>query len=285
MHNGTRSARGGVLVLGGGFAGGYVARQLGPSGATVVNPTNFMLYTPLLPEAAAGSVEPRHVAVPLRTISPHAELVLGSAVSLDARRRIVEVDSEAGRLRLAYRELVIALGATTRVPDVPGLREHAFALKDLPDAIRLRNHVLRQIELADAVPEQAARRLTFVFAGAGFAGVEVIAELHELVADALRHHPRLAGVAPRLDPARRGRSDPAPDARAARRRRPPDATRARHRDPHRDLARLRRAGQRRLLQRAAGRVRDRRVDRRRDAEPAPARPRSPAGRARPRARG
>jgi NADH:ubiquinone reductase (H+-translocating) len=89
---------------------------------------------------------------------------------------------------------------------VPGLREHALALKDLPDAIRLRNRVLRQIELADAAPESAERRLTFVFAGAGFAGVEAIAELHELAEVALRRHPRLAGIASRwilVDPAER----------------------------------------------------------------------------------
>jgi NADH dehydrogenase len=193
----TRVAKGGVLVLGGGFAGSYVARELGRSGATIVNPTNFMLYTPLLPEAAAGSIEPRHVTVPLRAMAPDADLVLGSAVALDPERRLVEVESEAGRLAIAYADLVVALGAVTRMPDLPGLHEHAFRLKDLGDAIRLRNHVLRQIELADAAPEQAARRLTFVFAGAGFAGVEVLAELHELVAETLPRHPRLAHVEPR----------------------------------------------------------------------------------------
>jgi NADH dehydrogenase len=83
------------------------------------------------------------------------------------------------------------------MPAVPGLREHALCLKDLADAIRLRNHVLRQIELADAAPEDAARRLTFVFAGAGFAGVEALAELQELAAGALRRHRRLGGVEPR----------------------------------------------------------------------------------------
>jgi NADH:ubiquinone reductase (H+-translocating) len=193
----TRVAKGGVLVLGGGFAGSYVARELGRTGATIVNPTNFMLYTPLLPEAAAGSIEHRHVTVPLRTMAPDADLVPGSAVALDPERRLVEVESEAGRLAIAYAELVVALGAVTRMPDLPGLHEHAFRLKDLGDAIRLRNHVLRQIELADAAPEQAARRLTFVFAGAGFAGVEVLAELHELVAETLPRHPRLAHVEPR----------------------------------------------------------------------------------------
>ena len=196
-HRRSRVARGGTLVLGGGFAGSYVARQVGQSGATIVNPTNFMLYTPLLPEAAAGSVEPRHVTVPLRTMCPHADLVLGSVTGLDAQRRVVQVESEAGDIEIAYADLVIALGAVARMPDLPGLREHALGLKDLVDAIRLRNHVLRQIELADAVPESAARRLTFVLAGAGFAGVEAVAELNELVSDALTRHPRLDGVQPR----------------------------------------------------------------------------------------
>jgi NADH:ubiquinone reductase (H+-translocating) len=196
-HRRSRVARGGTLVLGGGFAGSYVARQVGKSGATIVNPTNFMLYTPLLPEAAAGSVEPRHVTVPLRTMCPHADLVLGSVTGLDAQRRVVTVESEAGDIEIAYADLVIALGSVARMPDLPGLREHALGLKDLVDAIRLRNHVLRQIELADAVPESAGRRLTFVLAGAGFAGVETVAELNELVGDALTRHPRLDGVQPR----------------------------------------------------------------------------------------
>ena len=88
----TRSARGGTLVLGGGFAGAYVARGLGRPGATIVNPSNFMLYTPLLPEAAAGTIEPRHVTVPLRTMCPHADLLLGSATALDADAKLVHVE-------------------------------------------------------------------------------------------------------------------------------------------------------------------------------------------------
>ena len=82
-----RRARGGVLVLGGGFAGGYVARLLGRRGATIASPENFMLYTPMLPEAASGTLEPRHVVVPLRMMCPHAVLLLGRAVALDSHRR------------------------------------------------------------------------------------------------------------------------------------------------------------------------------------------------------
>jgi NADH:quinone reductase (non-electrogenic) len=196
-HIRPRVARGGTLVLGGGFAGSYVARGLGRAGATVVNPTNFMLYTPLLPEAAAGTIEPRHVLVPIRSMCPDSDLLLGAAVELDHERRRVIVQSEAGRFGVTYSDLVIALGSVTKVPGAPGLHGHALGLKNVGDAIRLRNHVLRQIELADADPSSAERRLTFVFAGAGFAGVEALAELQELTAGALRRHPRLDGVEPR----------------------------------------------------------------------------------------
>ena len=78
----TREARGGVLVAGGGFAGGYVARLLGRRGATIVSPENFMLYTPLLPEAASGTLEPRHTVVPLRVMCPHADLLLGDLATV-----------------------------------------------------------------------------------------------------------------------------------------------------------------------------------------------------------
>lgn len=130
-------------MLGGGFAGSYVARLLGRRGATVVSPENFMLYTPLLPEAGAGTLEPRHVVVPVRQMCPHAELVLGEATSLDEERRVVHVASLAGSLEIGYERLVVALGAVTRVLDVPGLREHGLGFKTLADAIALRNRVLQ----------------------------------------------------------------------------------------------------------------------------------------------
>src|SRR3954462_15582053 len=100
-------AQGGTLVLGGGFAGAYVARLLGKRGTTIVSPENYMLYTPMLPEAASGTLEPRHVVVPLRMMCPHAELRLGRAVALDESRRVVMVESEVEgeTFELAYRDL------------------------------------------------------------------------------------------------------------------------------------------------------------------------------------
>src|SRR5881397_1716519 len=88
----ARHARGGTLVLGGGFAGSYVARLLRRSGATIVSLENFMLFTPLLPEAASGTLEPRHVVVPLRMMCPHADLLLGRLTGLNERSAVVETD-------------------------------------------------------------------------------------------------------------------------------------------------------------------------------------------------
>jgi NADH dehydrogenase len=189
----NRKALGGTLVLGGGFAGGYVARLLGKRGATIVSPENFMLYTPMLPEAASGTLEPRHVVVPLRQMCPHAELLLGSATEVDTDRREVAVETENGTVTVSYDELVVALGAISRALPIPGLAEHALGFKSLADAIQLRNHVLRRLEAADSATsdEQRDRELTFLFIGAGYAGVEALAELSDLVRDAMRYYPEL----------------------------------------------------------------------------------------------
>ncbi|HKD34410.1 MAG TPA: NAD(P)/FAD-dependent oxidoreductase [Gaiellaceae bacterium] len=195
----TREARGGTLVVGGGFAGSTVARLLGKRGATIVSPENFMLFTPLLPEAASGTLEPRHAVVPLRVMCRHAELILGRAGSIDFERRLVHVQTLEGPASVHYRDLVIALGSISRALPVPGLSDHAMGFKDLADAIQLRNHVLRRLEAADAAPDQTDRRreLTFLFVGAGYAGVEALAELSDLVRDALRYYPGLRDVVQR----------------------------------------------------------------------------------------
>jgi NADH dehydrogenase len=189
----TREARGGVLIVGGGFAGAYVARELGERGATIVSKDNFMLYTPLLPEAASGTLEPRHCVVPLRVMCSQAELILGSVRSLDLEARTVEIETGEGPQTVAWRELVLSLGAVPRSLPIEGLAEHALSFKTLADAIELRNHVLHQLETADAAvnEEERRRRLTFVFVGAGYAGVEALAELSDLVEDALAYYPRL----------------------------------------------------------------------------------------------
>ena len=191
-----REAYGGTLVLGGGFAGAYVARLLGKLGSTIVSRENFMLYTPILPEAASGTLEPRHVVVPLRMMCRNAELVLGKAVTLDLEERVLGVETEVGPAEIHYERLVVALGAVARTLPIPGLAEHGLGFKSLTDAIYLRNHVLRELELADAAltADDAKRHLSFVFVGAGYAGVEALAELSDLLRDTARFYPRLKGV-------------------------------------------------------------------------------------------
>jgi NADH dehydrogenase len=189
----TRQAHGGVLVVGGGFAGAYVARLLRDHGATIVSKENFMLYTPLLPEAASGTLEPRHCVVPLRVMCPHAELILGTVTGLDLEAQSLAVETDEGPQTVEWRDLVLTVGAVPRTLPIPGLSEHGLSFKSLADAIYLRNHVLHQLEEADAAltEQERTRRLTFVFVGAGYAGVEALAELSDLAEDALRYYPRL----------------------------------------------------------------------------------------------
>src|SRR4249920_127886 len=108
-----RQARGGTLVLGGGFAGAWVARLLGKRGreSTIVNHENFMLFASLLPEAASGSLEPRHVVVPLRMMCPRSDVLVGHAGTLDTSGQTVQVETEEELITVRYEQLVVALGA------------------------------------------------------------------------------------------------------------------------------------------------------------------------------
>jgi NADH:ubiquinone reductase (H+-translocating) len=152
-----------------------------------------MLYTPSLPHVTAGPLSPPHVVVPLRQMCPHAELLVGRARALDEGANEVEVETDAGRFRVRYEQLVVAVGAVTRPLPIPGLTEHALGFKTVADAMYLRNHVLRQLEAASAEldPERAEQRLGFVFVGAGYAGVEALAELFDFVGHAIRYYPAL----------------------------------------------------------------------------------------------
>ncbi len=189
-----------VLILGGGFGGFYTALELerrlrgSAHQVTLVSSENYMLYTPLLPEAAAGALEPRHLVVPLRTALRRTEVVVSDVVAIDVPGRSVTVRAPEGQDRgLSFDHLVFALGAGLRMPGVPGLAEHAVGFRDLAEAIYLRNRLLAHLEQADATADDAARRrlLTFVFIGGGYAGTEATAELHAMAHEALRWYPRL----------------------------------------------------------------------------------------------
>jgi NADH dehydrogenase len=188
-----------VVIAGGGFGGAMAARELErimprqSARLTLVNDVNFMLYTPFLPEAAAGTLEPRHVVTPLRELLNRTYLRLGAVVAHDPEAKTVELRTREGDAeQLRYDQLLLALGSVSRVLPVPGLSEHAVGFKSLADAIWLRNHVVETLEAANATEDPARREelLTYVFVGGGYAGLEALAELQDFAADAMESYPR-----------------------------------------------------------------------------------------------
>ncbi|GGP72148.1 NAD(P)/FAD-dependent oxidoreductase [Saccharothrix coeruleofusca] len=185
-----------VLVVGTGFAGYHALRELEkalpPDAAELVavNPTDYMLYVPLLPEVAGGSLDPRRVAVPLRPKLPRTRLVLGNATAVDPEARTCAVVDVEGRERtVEWDRLVLTAGSVTRLMSVPGVAEHAFGFKSIAESVFLRDHVVRQIELAEQADDPAERacRATFVVVGAGYTGTELVAQGQRLTREALRH--------------------------------------------------------------------------------------------------
>jgi NADH:ubiquinone reductase (H+-translocating) len=188
-----------VVISGGGFGGLYAARRLErtmprqSARITLVNDVNFLLYTPFLPEAAAGMLEPRHVVTPLRDVLDQTHLRLGVVVERDqARRTVTLLEPEGSERELRYDRLVVAHGSVSRVLPIPGLADHAIGFKSLADAIWLRNHVIQSMEVADTCddPEVRQELLTFVFVGGGYAGLEALAELQDFAAEAIETYPR-----------------------------------------------------------------------------------------------
>jgi NADH:ubiquinone reductase (H+-translocating) len=189
-----------VIIAGGGFGGFYAARTLArvlpPHSARVrlLTADNFMLYTPLLPGAAAGTLEPRHVVVPLREeLDRSIHLRLGRITGASPERKVVHVRSlDGSEDELAYDHLIVAVGSVSRTLPIRGLAEHGMALKSLPEAIALRNHVIRTLEIAETLEDVEERRryLTYVFVGAGYAGLEGLAELQDFAADVIDLYPR-----------------------------------------------------------------------------------------------
>lgn len=188
-----------VVVAGGGFGGFYAARTLekvlpaNSTRVTLVNDVNFMLYTPLLPGAAGGALEPRHVVVPLREELERTQLRLGTVVSADPTARTLRVENLDGSVTdLPYDELIVAVGSVSRTLPIPGLAEHAIGFKALSEAIQLRNRLLRSLETAESLddPVQRAEWLTFVFVGAGYAGLEGLAELQDFASDLIDLYPK-----------------------------------------------------------------------------------------------
>ncbi|MFE3887645.1 NAD(P)/FAD-dependent oxidoreductase [Streptomyces lydicus] len=162
----------------------------------VVDPEPYMTYQPFLPEAAAGSISPRHVVVPLRRVLPQCKVVIGEVTALDHgdRRAVITTlaaeETGNGAVEVEYDELVLAPGSVSRTLPVPGLADVGIGFKTVEEAIGLRNHVLAQLDIASSTRDPAVRdaALTFVFVGGGYAGVEALAELEDMARYAVRYY-------------------------------------------------------------------------------------------------
>ncbi len=191
-----------ILIVGGGYVGLYTALRLqkrlsrGRAEVVVVDPQPHMTYQPFLPEAAAGSVEPRHVVVPLRPTLRHCRVITGAVIAIRHADRTARIDPLEGRpFDLSYDVLVMAAGSVARTLPIAGLAEHGIGFKTVGEAIYLRNHVLARLDAASSTDDPAVRKraLTFTFVGGGYAGIEAFAELEDMARYAIEHdHPRLS---------------------------------------------------------------------------------------------
>ncbi len=193
-------ARPHIVIVGGGYVGMYTAFRLQKklhsreARVTVIDPFSFMTYQPFLPEAAAGSVEPRHVVVPLRRVLRKCSVVAGRVTKIDHGSRTVSVQMlEGGDDDLTYDELVVAPGSVPRTVPIPGLRERGIGFHTLGEATYLRNHVLSRMDIANSATDPGLKRrtLAFLFVGGGYAGIEVFAELEDMAHSAMKYYPNL----------------------------------------------------------------------------------------------
>jgi len=178
-----------ILVAGGGYVGMYTAYNLqrklrrGEARISVVDPRSAMTYQPFLPEAAAGSLEPRHVVVSLRRTLKDCDVITGRITRIEHGRKVATITPvEGSAYEVGYDSLVVALGSVARTLRIPGLAENAIGFKQIEEAITLRNQVLERLDAASSARDEATRRraLTFVFVGGGYAGVEALAELEDM---------------------------------------------------------------------------------------------------------
>jgi NADH dehydrogenase len=207
-----------ILVVGGGFAGVECAlrleRKLSPSEAdiAIVAPFSYELYLPLLPQVAAGVLSPQCVAVSLRRLLSRTRIIPGGAIGVDPQAKVCVIRKITNEIvNEHYDYIVLAPGSVTRTFDIPGLLDHARGMKTLAEAAYVRDHVIAQLDLADAATNREERlsRLQFVVVGGGYAGTETAACLQKVTSSAIKRYPRLnpnlikwhlVDIAPKLMP-------------------------------------------------------------------------------------
>ena len=192
---GSTSSKPRIVILGGGFGGGFAARELAKRSdefeTVLIDRHNYLTFYPLMIEAGVGAIEPRHVVVPLRKLIRSCDLRVGEVTRVDLAANTVwyRPVGQITETPLTYDELVLAMGSVTRPPNVPGFAEYGYEMKTLTDAIELRDRGIQFLEMADSEPSAARRRelLTFLVVGGGFTGVELAGEfqafLHDLLTD------------------------------------------------------------------------------------------------------
>ncbi len=190
-----------ILILGGGFAGLFAAREvkkrLGDNAEVeLISEENYFVFQPLLPEVAAGSITAPHAVTPLRALLKGVFVRKARVHSVDVERQIVTVFQGVQRrpTEVSYDHLVVAMGQVVDLSRVPGLADHALTMKHLEDARRLRNHVIEKLEHAEitSLPEVKREALTFTVVGAGFSGVETVGEMKELIDRSLKFYPNVS---------------------------------------------------------------------------------------------
>ncbi|HYN75426.1 MAG TPA: NAD(P)/FAD-dependent oxidoreductase [Candidatus Limnocylindria bacterium] len=186
-----------ILVIGGGYVGLYTAMRLlkklrhDEAVVTIVDPRSYMTYQPFLPEAAAGSIQPRHVVVPLRRVLDGAEVVTARVTGLDHATKTATIQPlEGAPYTINYEHVVIAVGSVSRTLPIPGLAEVGTGFKTVEEAIQLRNRVIECMDIAESTHDEDIRRrnLTFVVVGGGYAGIEALGELEDMSRYATRYY-------------------------------------------------------------------------------------------------
>ena len=198
-----------ILILGGGFAGAYAALHLEKKLAgmpdveiVIASHVNFVLFTPMLHEVAGGDVSVTDIVQPLRKMLRHCRILIVDVTAIDlAAKRVRTRHAMSGReFDVDYDQLVLALGAVTNFFHTPGLEEHALTMKTLGDAILVRNRAIDLLEIADNAQHDDVRQaaMTVVVAGGGFAGVETIGAINDLLREASKFYPRVEAQKLRL---------------------------------------------------------------------------------------
>src|ERR1700683_3898593 len=190
-----------VVIVGAGFAGFNAARELSRLIGTsteivVINSTDYFLYLPLMPQVTGGVVGSTHICVSLRSRLRKMRFVLGTMTHVDAQAKTVSwAGPEGSSGQLGYDRLILTVGSVNKLLPIPGVTDYAHGFRTIAEALYLRDHIIRQLELAALAtdPEERAARCTFVVVGAGYTGTEVTAHGQRLTTRLARTLPGLAG--------------------------------------------------------------------------------------------